>query len=148
LLDLYREGARVFAEAVASLSTTDLDRRAGDEWTAREVIHHIADAELIEGVRLRRNIAEDNPLLPWIDEAEHARRLHYERAIETSVDVFGAAVLANIALAERLSEAEWSRSGRHSVSGVYSVEDWLEKMSQHATDHATQMLRSAGRGLV
>jgi hypothetical protein len=148
LLDLYREGARVFAEAVASLSTTDLDRRAGDEWTAREVIHHIADAELIEGVRLRRIIAEDNPLLPWIDEAEHARRLHYERAIETSVDVFGAAVQANIALAERLSEAEWFRSGRHSVSGVYSVEDWLEKMSQHATEHAAQVLRAAGPGPV
>jgi hypothetical protein len=145
LIARYRDGARAVNEAVASLSTADLDRRTDDEWTAREVIHHIADAELIEGVRLRRIIAEDNPLLPWIDEAEHARRLHYERAVETSVSVFGAAVLANIALAERLTEAEWLRAGLHSVSGAYSVEDWLRKMSQHATDHAAQLLRAAGR---
>jgi hypothetical protein len=123
----------------------DLDRRTGEEWSAREVIHHIADAELIEGVRLRRIIAEDNPLLPWIDEAEHARRLHYERAIDTSVAVFGAAVLANVSLAERLADGEWLRVGRHSLSGAYGVEDWLRKMSEHARDHASQMQRAAGR---
>jgi hypothetical protein len=148
LLDLYRDGARDVAEVVALLSLSDLDRRAGGEWSAREVIHHIADAELIEGVRLRRIVAEDSPLLPWIDEEEHARRLHYERAIETSVDVFGAVVLANAALAARLSDDEWLRTGRHSVSGTYSVEDWLRKMSQHAHDHAAQMLRAAGRGAI
>ena len=145
---MYRDGARAVAEAVASLSITDLDRRAGGEWTAREVVHHLADAELIEGVRLRRILAEDNPLLPWVDEAKHARRLHYERAIETSVDVLGATVLANISLAQRLTEDEWLRAGTHSVAGAYSVEDWLRKMSQHAHDHAAQMLRAAGRDVI
>ena len=145
MLDLYRESAQILVDTVALLSEVDLDQRTNGEWSAREVIHHIADAELIEGVRLRRIIAEDNPLLPWIDEAEHARRLHYERGIETSVDVFGATVLANIALAERLTEGEWLRTGRHSVSGAYGVEDWLRKMSEHARDHAEQMLRASGR---
>ncbi len=59
LLALYRAGAGAVREAVASLSMTDLDQHAGQEWTAREVIHHIADAELIEAERLRRILAED-----------------------------------------------------------------------------------------
>ena len=148
LIARYRDGARAVAEAVASLSITDLDRHADGAWSSREVIHHLADADLIEGVRLRRILAEDNPLLPWIDEAEHARRLHYERAIETSVGVFPAVVAANAALLDSLTAPEWLRAGRHSLSGPYSVEDWLRKMSQHAHDHAAQMLRAAGRDVI
>ena len=109
------------------------------------MIHHIADAELIEGVRLRRILAEHNPFLPWIDEEEHARRLHYERAIESSIGAFGAVVLANAALAERLTDFEWLRAGTHSITGVYSVEDWLQKMARHAHDHVAQLLGAAGR---
>jgi hypothetical protein len=144
LIAQYRDGARAVSEALASLPAGGLDRHAGGEWSARQVIHHIADADLIEGVRLRRILAEDDPELPWVDEAKHAQRLHYERAIETSLAVFLAVVASNAALLDCLSEAEWLRAGRHSVTGRYSVEDWLRKMSQHAHEHAAQMLRAAG----
>ena len=148
LIARYRDGARAFAEAVAYLSMADIDRHADGAWSAREVIHHVADADLIEGVRLRRILAEEVPLLPWIDEEEHARRLHYERAVESSLAVFQAIVMANSTLLESLTEPEWLRTGRHSVSGRYSVEDWLGTMSQHGHDHAAQMLRAAGRDVI
>lgn len=145
LLGRYRDAPRAVSEAVAALSESELGRRVGDEWSPRQVIHHIADAELIEGTRLRRILAEDNPAIPWVDEEEDARRLHYDRAIETSVGVFGAVVLANLSLAERLSGDEWLRYGTHSRAGRYSVEDWLRKMSAHAHEHIAQLLRAAGR---
>jgi hypothetical protein len=145
LLDRYRDAPRALSDAVSSLSASDLDRRVGEQWSARQVIHHIADAELIEGTRLRRIIAENNPMLPWVDEAEHARRLHYDRPIETSVQVFGAVVLANLSLAGRLEPGDWLRYGTHSLAGRYSVEDWLRKMSAHAHEHIGQLLRAAGR---
>ena len=107
LIALYRGGARAVGEAVASLSVTDLDRHAGGGWSARSVVHHVADADLIEGVRLRRILAEDGPLLPWTDEEEHARRLDYERPIETSLSlgVFQAVVMSNASLLTRPSPA-------------------------------------------
>jgi hypothetical protein len=148
LIALYRDGARAVGEAVASLSVTDLDRHGGGEWSARSVVHHVADADLIEGVRLRRILAEDGPLLPWTDEEEHARRLHYERPVGTSLGVIQAVVMSNASLLESLTEAEWMRAVRHSVNGPYSVEDWLRKMSLHAHDHAAQMLRAAGRDVI
>ena len=131
-------------EAVATLSVADLDRGGGGEWTARQIIHHVADAELVEGVRLRRILSEDNPVLPWIDEQEQARRLHYDRSVETSVSAFAGVVFANAALLDRLLDEEWLRCGQHSVVGTYSVEDWLRKMSQHAHDHLAQLLRATG----
>jgi hypothetical protein len=148
LIARYRDGARAIAEVVASLSLTDLDQRAGQEWSAREVVHHVADAELIESARLRRILAEENPILPWVDEEEDARRLHYDRSIETSVVLTESLVAANAALVESLASQEWLRFGTHTRDGRYSVEDWLQKMSGHAHDHAAQMLRAAGRDVI
>jgi hypothetical protein len=145
LLHQYRDAPRALADAVASLSAADLDRHAGSEWSARQVIHHIADSELIEGTRLRRILAEDNPAIRWVDEVEDARRLYYDRPIESSVDVFSAVVQANLSLADRLDPTDWQRYGTHSRAGRYSVEDWLQKMSAHAHAHIAQLLRAAGR---
>jgi hypothetical protein len=145
LLHLYRDAPKALSDAVASLISAELDRQADNDWSARQVIHHIADAELIEGTRLRRILAEDNPPIAWVDEAEDARRLHYDRPIESSLDVFSAVVLANLSLADRLDPSDWQRYGTHSRSGRYSVEDWLQKMSAHAHAHVAQLLRAAGR---
>jgi hypothetical protein len=148
LLHKYRDAPKALADAVASLSAAELDRHAGNDWSAREVIHHIADTELIEGTRLRRILSEDNPAIRWVDEVEDARRLHYDRPVDTSVDVFGAIVLANLSLADRLDDFDWQRYGTHSRAGRYSVEDWLLKMSAHAHGHIAQLLRSAGHDVV
>jgi hypothetical protein len=148
LIARYRDGARAIAEAVASLSLTELDRHAGQEWSAREVVHHVADAELVESARLRRILVEENPVLPWVDEEEDARRLHYDRPVETSVALFQSLVVANADLVQALSPEEWLRYGTHTVDGRYTVEDSLRKMSSHAHDHVAQMLRAAGRDVI
>jgi hypothetical protein len=148
LIERHRDGARAVSEAVASLSLVELDRRAGQQWSAREVVHHLADAEMIEGVRLRRILAEDEPLLPWADEAEYARRLHYQRPVEASLGVFKALVAANAELLEAIDEALWRRRGVHALRGAYSVEDWLTEMAEHAHDHTAQMLRAAGHDVI
>ncbi len=148
LLALYRAGAGAVREAVASLSMTDLDRHAGQEWTAREVIHHIADAELIEAERLRRILAEDGAHLAWADEAEYARRLHYDRPIEAALMLFESLVTANAELLQALDPGQWQRTGWHSIDGTYSLDDWLGKMAHHAHDHVAQMLRAAGHDVI
>ena len=145
LLHQYRDAPKALADAVASLTAAELDRQTGNDWSARQVIHHIADSELIEGTRLRRILAEDNPAIRWVDEVEDARRLYYDRPIESSLDVFSAVVLANLSLADRLDPSDWQRYGTHSRVGRYSVEDWLQKMSAHAHAHVAQLLHAAGR---
>jgi hypothetical protein len=47
LIASYKEGTRVFAEALEGITDGELDARPGpDEWTAREVVHHMADSEM------------------------------------------------------------------------------------------------------
>lgn len=47
LIAKYAEGADVVERALEGLSDADLDRRPSPkDWTAREVVHHLADAEV------------------------------------------------------------------------------------------------------
>ena len=74
-------------------ATAELDHRPADGgWTPREVVHHVADSEMTSAIRLRRLIAEDEPLIVGYDGDEFARRLHYaDRPIEPALAAVAAA---------------------------------------------------------
>lgn len=142
LLDEYRAGYQVVVDALAAVGD-DLDASPADGgWTPRQVVHHLADSEMTSAIRLRRLLAEDRPAIAAYDEAEFARRLHYDRPIEASLLAFRAAREANASLLAALTEDEWARTGTHSESGFYSVSTWLEVYAVHGRDHADQ-IRSA-----
>jgi hypothetical protein len=145
-LERFASGADDVVDAVAGATDEELDRRPpSGEWTAREVVHHVADSETMAYIRLRRLIAEDDPLIHGYDEPEWARRLHYDRPIETSLAVVQAVRAASLELLRSLTPAEWSRTGTHSESGAYSVARWLAIYAEHSHEHADQ-IRRARRG--
>jgi len=146
LLDRFRTGYDDVVDALAGSTSDELDRRPpGSDWTAREVVHHLADSEATAYVRLRRIIAEDNATIVGYDEEEFARRLHYDRPFEPSLAVLRAVRAASLQLLESLTDEEWQRSGTHTESGAYSVVDWLRIYAGHSHDHADQ-IRRARRG--
>jgi hypothetical protein len=144
LIEQYRDGTAVVEAAIAGLSDEELDRRPTERgWTAREVVHHLADSEMTSAVRLRRLLAEDTPVIQGYDEEEFARRLHYgARPIASSLSALRGARESTASLLEELAEEEWARAGTHSESGPYSVETWLEIYAAHAHDHADQIRRA------
>jgi hypothetical protein len=143
LIAVYRGGHAQVVAAVDGLSDAQLDHRPGPgEWTAREVCHHLADSEMTSAVRLRRLLAEDDAVIAGYDEEEFARRLHYDRPIEASLEAFRWAREATAALLDRLSEEEWARTGTHTESGPYGVETWLEIYADHGIAHADQIRKA------
>lgn len=146
LLDRYRGGYAAVEAAVAEIADEELDRPGPDGgWSARQVAHHLADSEGVAFVRLRRLIAEDEPVIIGYDEPEYARRLHYDRPIGSSLAVLRAVRDASLELLESLSPAEWDRAGTHTESGAYSVDDWLQIYASHSHEHAEQ-IRAARAG--
>jgi hypothetical protein len=146
LIERYRAGVAAVERALEDISEDALDRTSDGDWSARMIVHHLADSETNSYVRLRKLLAEDYAQLQGYDEAEFARVLHYERPIETSLAVFEAVRASSGELLERLSEDDWARAGTHSESGRYSVEDWLAIYADHAAVHADQITRArAGR---
>jgi len=146
LLDRFRTGYADVEAALAGITDRELDRPVPNGgWTARQIAHHLADSEAMAYIRLRRLIAEDEPMIQGYDEPEWARRLHYDRPIGSSLAVLRAVREASLALLERLTPAEWVRRGMHSESGEYTVDDWLRIYATHSHDHANQIRAAAGR---
>lgn len=148
LLDRYTTGAQDVADALSGATDLDLDHRPSpDEWTPREIVHHLADSESMAYIRLRRLIAEDDPLIQGYDEPTWARRLHYDRPIEPSLTVLAGVRASSLDLLRSLSADEWERAGTHSESGTYTVDTWLGIYAEHSHEHADQ-IRRARRGEV
>jgi len=143
LIEKYREGYRVVSDALRGISDQELDARpAPSKWSAREIVHHLADSEMTSAIRLRRLIAEERPVIQGYDQDEFARRLAYDRPIQASLDAFRATRQTTAEILERLTETDWTREGTHSESGRYTVEHWLEIYAKHAHTHADQIRRA------
>ena len=141
LIEQYKDGYRVVAEALAGASEEELDAHpAPNKWSAREIAHHLADSEMTSAVRLRLLLAADRPQILGYDQEQFARRLHYDRPIEASLDAFKAARRTTAELLDCMSEADWTREGTHSEIGRYTVEKWLQIYAAHAHGHAEQIL--------
>jgi hypothetical protein len=140
LIAQYDDGYRVVSEALVKISSAELDAKpAPNKWSAREIVHHLADSEAIAAMRFRRLLAEDRPVIQAYDQEVYAKRLHYERGHEASLELFHAARTSTVELMGTLSEAEWLREGTHSEMGRYGFDTWLRLYAVHAHKHASQI---------
>jgi hypothetical protein len=117
------------------------------KWSAREIVHHLADSETVSGIRLRKLLTEDHPVLQGYDQDEYAVRLKYNERddIAPAIEALHAARTNAAQLLDRMTDDDWQREGEHTESGRYTAEDWLNIYAVHAHNHAAQIrrLRSA-----
>ena len=150
LIDQYKDGYRVVADALAGATAAELDAHpAPGKWSPREIVHHLADSEMTAAVRLRLLLASDSPRIVGFDQDEFARRLHYDtRPVAASLRALRAARQSTAELMELMTDADWQRAGTHTEhDGPFTCEVWLEIYGVHAHDHADQIraARAAGR---
>ena len=146
LIGRYRDGPQVIADAVAGVSQADLDRRPPppELWSAREIVHHLADSEMTSAIRLRLLVATDSPAIAAYDEEQFARRLHYDRPIAPSLAAIAASRASTAEILDRLDHSDWQRAGAHPEHDSYSVADWLHIYAAHCHEHADQIRRAMG----
>ena len=142
---MYRDGYAAVAEALLKITPEELDARPGPgKWSAREIVHHLADSEMTAAVRLRLLLAEDHPDIKAYDQDEFARKLHYDRPHEISLELFRYVREATSEILDRMSPEDWLREGTHSEVGRYGVDTWLSLYSVHAHKHARQIRAARG----
>jgi hypothetical protein len=112
------------------------------KWSAAEIVHHLADSETTSGIRLRRLLVEDQPVIQGYDQEAYAKRLNYNnREMAPALEAFRSARATAAQLFEFMSDDDWERGGTHSESGSYTAEDWLTIYAAHAHNHAAQIRR-------
>ncbi len=144
LIDRYREGPAEVDRALEGITERELGFRIAEgEWTPRDVVHHLADSEMTSAIRLRRMIAEDEPVIVGYDQEEFARRLYYTRPIAGSLLALAGARASTADFLEAFQESDWERFGTHTeFPDPFTVIGWLEYYAEHAHDHADQIRRS------
>jgi hypothetical protein len=141
-IDKNRQATDLFITTALGLTATDLDAPRENSWTARQVIHHVADSEAQSYARLRRLVAEPGTVIQGYDEAAWGenKTLGYEELpIEIAIDVFRAVRASSLEILKRLTEKQLENSGVHSESGEYTVEKWLETYIKHPQEHSEQI---------
>ncbi len=143
LIAQYAAGPDEIARSLEGFSADHLSAHPiPGKWSAREIVHHLADSETISAIRIRRLIAEDRAVVAGYDQEEYARRLRYnERPIEPALALFRLARETTTVLLRMLEDDQWTRVGWHTESGTYTPERWLEIYAVHAHNHAGQIRR-------
>ena len=143
LIDQYKDGYDEVAKALEGFPADQLFAHPiANKWSAAEIIHHLADSETTSGLRLRRLLVEDHPLIQGYDQDVYANSLNYNRRdIAPSLEAFRSARSTTAQLFEFMTDSDWHKEGTHSESGSYSSEDWLNIYAAHAHNHAAQIRR-------
>ena len=141
--DKYQEATNYFENLVKSLKSTDLDTKAPGEWSARQIIHHMADSEAQSYARLRRILAEpEGSVIQGYDEGAWAesKNLGYEELeITHSFNVTIAVRNASADLIRRMSLTDLEKYGTHTERGKFTINDWLKAYANHPLDHGSQL---------
>jgi hypothetical protein len=141
LIDRYAAGPARLRAAIAAVPADALTwRPAPAEWSAHEVAVHCADSETQAASRIRFLAAEPDPLVLGYDEANWAVAFDYHaHPLEVALATVDAVRANTVALLRRLPEEAWTRVGRHTQSGRYTSEDWLQIYAAHLEDHSRQI---------
>lgn len=150
LIERYADGVAVVERALEGFPADALSARPfPGKWSAREIVHHLADSENISAQRLRKLMVEEAAEIQGYDQEVYAVRLRYnERDLAPALASFRTARATTAQVLAQMTDDDWKREGRHSESGRYTAETWLEIYAAHAHGHAEQIrrLRDAAKG--
>ena len=131
--------------ALAALPPGGLDRpyREGG-WTARQVVHHLADSHLNAYTRVRLALTERNPTIKTYEESEWAKlpdALHADPSSSLSI-LDGLHARFSILL-EALQPQQFARTAAHPEWGPITI-DWLLQMYAWHCRHHVAHIRQVG----
>jgi hypothetical protein len=120
------------------------DAPAPGKWSARDILCHLADSEIVFAFRLRQALAEDHHVIQPFDQERWARTYGAADA-EAALATFAAIRSWNIALLRTLAPAQLAKRVTHPERGEMSFEVIVETMGGHDLNHVRQLEAIAER---
>ena len=139
LMNRYAGSFEALQISLFHIGNYGMDSSPDGEWTPRQIVHHLADTEVIRSARLRFLLAEGDIHIPNFYEDGFAARLQYQRPLDASLALLKAATDANLELLAGLSEEDWRRTAQQDGGDPVSVEEWLRRAASHCYEHAGQL---------
>ena len=119
---------------------------APDKWSIRYLLLHLSDAETVLFDRIRRILSEPRQVLWVFDQEAWATGLEYSRVpLELSRPVYESVRNAIIYYAREYYESKGHLEFVHSVTGVRTLKDELDKVAAHNEHHLAQIRQAIDR---
>jgi hypothetical protein len=123
------------------LGDAGLSRSYGPgKWTGKQILAHLADAEIGIGFRIRQVLSEENHRIqPW-DEGSWARRYN-NVDVESALASYLASRGWNLSLLRGLSSEDLEREAFHPERGPEKLETVVRVLAGHDLNHLAQLER-------
>ncbi len=111
------------------------------DWSAHEVIVHMADSESMSALRARKLIVEPGSQLMGYEEAKWADALNYqEQSVEDALQVIKYARQTTYRLLKTLPDEVFAHSVKHPENPEpYTFDRWLTIYANHIPNHVEQI---------
>lgn len=135
LIDRYAAGGNILAYALTGLTADHEAARPGPGlWSLGELAAHLLDSDLVYADRIKRLLAEDDPVLHGFDENAWVARLPAGPVVE-SVGLLAANRKWMARLLRGAEEADFARAGRHTERGRMTLTEALSYATNHVDHH-------------
>jgi len=123
------------------LGDAGLSRSYGPgKWTGKQILAHLADAEIGIGFRIRQILSEENHRIqPW-DEGSWARRYN-DVDVESALASYLASRRWNLSLLRVLSSQDLEREAYHPERGPEKLGMVVRVLAGHDLNHLAQLER-------
>jgi uncharacterized damage-inducible protein DinB len=128
--------------AVKGLSDSQLNTPYGEgKWTLKQVVHHIADANMNAYSRMKLVATEHKPILKPYDQDQWAAQADgVNGSVDASLAILRGLHERWVQFLNALPEESWLREGIHLENGKVSLEQILTLYARHGQNHGQQII--------
>ena len=123
------------------LPESDLNKTyAPGKWTIRQILNHLADAEIVLNERIRRALAEEHPFVIVFDQDRWNEYLDYNTyPLSISKQVYSSVRDSIIYLAEKQYAGSETKTFFHTAAGIRTLKEEFDKVANHNFSHIKQI---------
>jgi uncharacterized damage-inducible protein DinB len=127
-------------ESIAqTLGPANLEKSpAPGKWSAREILCHLADCELVFAFRLRQTLAEEHHVIQPFDQEIWAKQ-YTAYSTSAALAVFSSVRAWNLAQIQATDPTDFSKPATHPERGTMTFQTIVETMGGHDNNHLGQL---------
>lgn len=139
-LSILQETGRKISECFSSFGPKMDFKPSSEKWSAREVLHHLTDSEIVLAYRLRTLLSENQPMLKAFDQNNWSATLAPEQEeLPLMKSCFEANRNLTIRLLKKIPASLWEKKGVHEEAGEMRTYDLVVRNTSHCLRHLEQL---------
>jgi uncharacterized damage-inducible protein DinB len=144
-LDVISETPRRLAQLLETIGPDRLETQpAPGKWSARDIVSHLADAEIVFSFRLKQTLAEDHHIIQPFDQDLWAKG-YPDCDAHLALAALSAVRAWNIALIRSVKPGDLAKPVTHPERGTMTFQTIVETMAGHDRNHIKQLEAIAGQ---